>query len=120
MLGYAKTQHAYRIFDLDSGEIAVSNNARFEESVSPFQTMSNVPRTIDLFGLSSSLQSSFSSVPGIRPTADIPGISTPPSSPELEVVDTLWMMPLIFLLSSCPLRILHEVLLSSLKRLLSL
>ncbi|KRZ98226.1 uncharacterized protein AC631_06014, partial [Debaryomyces fabryi] len=51
--------------------------------------MSKIPRNISSFGPSSSLQPSFSSVPGIKATAELPGLSTPPSSPEMEVADTV-------------------------------
>ena len=87
MLGYAQTQHAYRIFDLDSGKVAVSNNVKFDEFVFPFQTMTNIPRDIASIGSLSSSLSSFSSIPGIRATAELPGTLMSPPVLDVDMSD---------------------------------
>ena len=88
MVGYAPTQHAYRIFDLDSGTVVVSNNVKFDESAFPFRSMNNVPHPVMASKLSSSpvSVSSFFSVPGVLATHELP--DTAMAIDQVEV-DTL-------------------------------
>ena len=88
MVGYAPTQHAYRVFDLDSGTVVVSNNVKFDESAFPFRSMNNVPHSVIASKLSSSpvSVSSFFSVPGVLATHELPDTAMAIDQVELDTL----------------------------------
>lgn len=46
MIGYTQNENEYRIFDLDSGRIVVSEDVQFDEFSFPFKNMTTVPRGV--------------------------------------------------------------------------
>lgn len=46
MVGYTQNDNEYRIFDLDSGRIVVSQDVEFDEFTFPFKNMTTVPRGV--------------------------------------------------------------------------
>lgn len=62
MVGYAIDSNAYRIFDLDKGEIAVYENVKFDEFSFPFRNITEIPRGICLLASQSEDDTEFEAV----------------------------------------------------------
>ena len=88
MVGYAPTQHAYRIFDLDSGTVVVSNNVKFDEFAFPFQSAEKVPRNFSESKPSASSVSSFFSAPGVLATLELPDTAMDVDQVDLDTLMT--------------------------------
>ena len=88
MVGYAPTQHAYRIFDLDSGTVVVSNNVKFDEFAFPFQSAEKVPRNFSESKPSASSVSSFFSAPGVLATLELPDTAMDVDQADLDTLMT--------------------------------
>lgn len=88
MVGYASTQHAYRIFDIDSGTVVVSNNVKFDEFAFPFQSAEKVPRNVSESKPSASSVSSFFSAPGVLATLELPDTAMDIDQVDLDTLMT--------------------------------
>lgn len=59
MVGYGIGSNAYRIFDIDTGKIAICENVKFDEFSFPFRTMTEIPPHIRFSGSQSKYDAVF-------------------------------------------------------------